>query len=202
MIRPEKYNEVLDSGLLLDHYFVLSSIKNGEQLLNNKRIQGFVNLLEKKGYLEQGTITEKALELLDNVETAVALTTSEKSSKKQEDFSVWISSLHKKCQDKLFELTGARQVRDKIDKKSYPFLPNSVDLGKVLYKVITLYKIKDYEKIEKCILNYIEKCAQASNWFPILQYYIMKNNKSNLVTDCESGDDEPQEQSKSSQKFV
>ncbi len=174
MIGDAKYNEILNSGLLLDHYFALSNIKNGVEPLKNKRIQGFINLLEKKGYLEEGNLTEKSLELIEEVEAAVFV---EEVASKQEDFAVWITGLHTRCQQKLLELTGSKQVRDKIDKKSYPFLPNSIDLGKVLYKVITIYKIKDYERIEKCIMNYIEKCAAASNWFPILQYYIMKNNK-------------------------
>jgi hypothetical protein len=200
MIREDKYNEILNSGLILDHYFVLSNIKNGIEPIKNKRIQGFINLLEKKGYLEEGVLTEKSLELVEEFETSV-VEPSPEVSKKQEDFAIWIQNLHLRCQEKLLQLTGSKQVRDKIDKKSYPFLPNSIDLGKVLYRVISLYKIKDYERIEKCIMNYIEKCAAANNWFPILQYYIMKNNKSNLVTDCE-GSDEPVQEVKSSQKFV
>lgn len=196
MINDEKYNEVLDSGLILDHYILLCNIKNGTNILKNKRIQGFINLLEKKEYLEEGALTEKAISLLDDVKAEVGIT-----DVNSEDFGTWIQNLHKKCQDKLVELTGSKQVRDKIDKKAYPFLPNAIDLGKVLYKVITTYKIKDYSRIEKCIMNYIEKCNEAKNWFPILQYYIMKNNKSSLVTDCEGADEETAT-SKSSQKFV
>lgn len=205
MLNDNKYNEILSSGLLLDHYFILANIKNNKELLKNKRIQGFVNLLEKKEYLQEGSLTQKGLSLLEEFEIQVADT---ENNTKTDDFGDWIEGLHKRCQEKLVELTGSKQVRDKIDKKSYPFLPNVIDLGKVLYKVITTYKVKDYERIEKCIMNYIEKCAHAKskdspngNWFPILQYYILKNNKSTLITDCESIDDEPQTV-KSSQKFV
>ncbi len=171
MINDEKYNEVLDSGLIL-----------------------------KKEYLEGGILTEKGLALLEDVEMEIGVQ-STSTGTKNDDFGIWIQGLHKRCQDKLVELTGSKQVRDKIDKKSYPFLPNAIDLGKVLYKVITSYKVHDYERIEKCIMNYIEKCANAHNWFPILQYYILKNNKSSLVTDCEGADDDIQP-AKSSQKFV
>lgn len=198
MINEEKYNEILDSGLNLDHYILLCNIKKGDTLLKNKRIQGFINLMEKKEYLQEGVLTEKGLSLLEEFEMQVG---SPSTGGGVDDFGVWVQGLHKRCQEKLLELTGSKQVRDKIDKKSYPFLPNVVDLGKVLYKVIIVYKVKDYDRIERCIMSYIEKCADSKNWFPILQYYIMKNNKSNLVTDCESIDDEPQ-QSKSSQKFV
>lgn len=200
MINDEKYNEVLDSGLILDHYMLLCNIKNGGSVSKNKRIQGFINLLEKKEYLEEGVLTDKGLALLEDVEMEVGVQSA--TGEKNDDFGIWIQGLHKRCQDKLVELTGSKQVRDKIDKKSYPFLPNAIDLGKVLYKVISAYKVKDYERIEKCIMSYIEKCANAGNWFPILQYYILKNNKSSLITDCEGIDDEETQKPKSSQKFV
>lgn len=199
MINEEKYNEVLDSGLILDHYMLLCNIKNGESISKNKRIQGFINLLEKKEYLEEGVLTEKGIALLEDVEMEVGGT---QKGTKSDDFGIWIQGLHKRCQDKLVELTGSKQVRDKIDKKSYPFLPNAIDLGKVLYKVISAYKVNDYERIEKCIMSYIEKCANSHNWFPILQYYILKNNKSSLVTDCEGSEDDDVQPAKSSQKFV
>lgn len=201
MLGEAKYNEVLISGLLMDHYFVLYNIKNKKEQIKNKRIQGFINLLEKKGYLEEGSLTDKGFELLGDFEVELSLTSADGTTTLQDDFGSWIQGLHQRCQQKIVELTGSKQVRDKIDKKSYPFLPNSIDLGKVLYKVITYYKIKDYNRIESCIMSYIEKCAAAKNWFPILQYYIMKNNKSSLVTDCE-GSDEETSQIKSTQKFV
>jgi hypothetical protein len=64
MINDEKYKEILDNGLILDHYQILCNIRDGIQLVDNKRIQGFVNLLVKKGYIEDNKITDKAIELL------------------------------------------------------------------------------------------------------------------------------------------
>lgn len=201
MIDIQKYkDEILSHGLLLDHYFVLCSIKNGEKIDGNKRIQGFVNLLTKKGYIYEDCLTEKALDLIQNCILFEPIPV-DSTEKKEEDLGTWITGLHSRLEKKMTDLTGRRQVRDKINGKYYSFLPNSVDLGKVMTKVITLYKLKDLEKIEQTIMSYMEQCSQAGSWFPILQYYIMKNGSSSMVTDM-SSDVEASKEFKSPQKFV
>ena len=55
---------------------------------------------------------------------------------------------------------------------------------------MTAYKLSDLDKIEKTIISYINKCATSKSWFPILQYYIFKNNMSTMVTDMENIDDD------------
>ena len=105
----------------------------------------------------------------------------------------------------------SRQVRAKVagDKKAWSFLPGVIDLEKVLKKVVTLYNLKDKVIIEKVILNYIKHCAETNNWFPILQYYILKFDvgktaTSRMVTDIENynEDDEIDTPSSSTQKFI
>ena len=183
MIDEEKYEEILSNGLLLDHYFVLCRIKGGVKLSENKRIQGFVNLLTKKGYIDNdGNLTEKSMNIVDETKFI-------SPSKKDENFNTWVKSVHNACEEKIKKMTGKKQVRDKIDGKYYSFLPNIIDLEKVLYKVTSLYKITDFVKIERTIMKYIEECAKADRWFPVLQYYIMKNGFSQLVTDMEVVDD-------------
>jgi hypothetical protein len=208
MIDIQQYEKILNSGLLLDHYLVLCNIRDGREQPKSKRIQGFINLLSKKGYLEDGTLTLKGAELTDlrtleitktSSTTTTTTTVQEESSFVEEtqlDFAEWVKVLHKKCQSKIHALRGTKQIRDKIQGKSYSFLPNSTDLMKVLYRVITIYKLQDFDAIERCILGYIEKCHRANNWFPILQYYIMKDKFSKLVTDLEddNGDKEDGDQ--------
>jgi len=186
MISNEKYTEILSSGLLLDHYFLLCSIKSGVKPVQNKRIQGFTNLLIKKGYIEDDKLTVKGIELIDDIE----LETEASKSTGDTSFNAWVVGLHQRCQAKLKELTGKIQVRDKINNTPYSFLPNPIDLGKNLYKVITAYKTKDYVKLEKCIMNHIQSRYEAKSWFPILEYYIMKSGKSKLVTDYENFSEE------------
>ncbi len=201
MIDDQKYIEVLESGLLLDHFFLLCNLKNGVKLVETRRIQGFINLLTKKGYIAvDGTLTEKGIDLVQNCSFAQELV---KTDSKGDDFAAWVNELHTKCQEKLVELTGKKQVVARMDGrgKGYSFLPNALDLNKNLYKVMSLYKIKDKEKIEKTILNYIDECAISKSWFPILGYFIIKNGQSQLVTKMESGEDLV-ENYKSTQKFL
>ncbi len=134
MIDLKHYERILESGLLLDHWLVLLMIKNKEEMPKNKRIQGFINLLNKKGYIQDGVLTDEGILLTEYEVKTVSINTAspDKEEKVVEtDFTKWVIGLHKRCQNKLMELTGGKQVRDKIDKKPYPFLPNSTDLAKV-----------------------------------------------------------------------
>lgn len=200
MIDLKHYEKILDSGLIFDHYLVLCMIKNKEELPKNKRVQGFINLLNKKGYILDSMLTDEGI-VLTEYDIKTVKTTVDKVEV-ETDFTKWVISLHKKCQNKLLELVGGKQVRGKIDGKPYPFLPNSTDLAKVLHKVIILYKLKDMEKIEKAMINHILKCHQTRNWFPLMKYYVMKNGQSELVTDMDSLDESIVESGKSNQKFV
>ena len=213
MIDNALYKEILDSGLSLDHFFLLVKIKNGEKIdIVSRRITGFLNLLEKKGLYENGKITEKGLQFVENDQIKIKIEESLSKEKKNDgNFNEWATSIHKACQDKLYELTMSRQVRAKVagDKKAWSFLPGVIDLEKVLKKVVTLYNLKDKVIIEKVILNYIKHCAETNNWFPILQYYILKFDvgktaTSRMVTDIENynEDDEIDTPSSSTQKFI
>ncbi len=213
MINDKKYKEVLDSGLILDHYHVLCSIRDGTSLLENRRVQGFINLLTKKGYLDDMKLTEKGSKFIGEVEEKI-ITPSEPvvevAAPKVEllkpptnKLGDWVADLHTHCQDKLMELTGKKQQIGRVDKadKGYPFLPNVVDLGRVITACVNSYKLKDLPKVEKTIMSYIGKCSKTNKWLPILRYYILKNGMSQMVTDMENDDtDEPDY--KSSQKFV
>lgn len=190
MIDKEKYKEVLEEGLSLDHYLLLCSIKSGEKMIENKRIQGFYNLLVKKGYIENDELTEKGIDLVQNCEFSEIIVVPDKGEEKEIDFGSWVLKVHQSCENKLLELTGKKQVWGVLETKKWPFLCNVRDLGKNLQKVMTMYKLKDYDKIEKTLLKYIERCHDSKNWFPIMYYYIIKFGKSDLVTDMEAPDEQ------------
>lgn len=204
MINVEKYKKILDSGLLLDHYNLLCSINEGLEVPKSKRITGFLNLLNKKGYIEDDKLTDLALLLIEPWDSNTTThTTTIQPEGKEVDFAKWVKELHTKIQDKLVEYTGNKQIRDKIGSVSYSFLPNPTDLGKVLSKVIVLYKLKDLDAIERCIFKFIDRKNKENKWFPILGYYITKDHKSQLVTDLENMDDGDEEEGyKSIQKHV
>lgn len=206
MIEKNKYQEILDKGLILDHYFVLKAMKDETPLPSSKRIQGFLNLLNKKGYVEDGYITESGLKLIESYTTTLSVcTTTTKLFVREEDgivdFQKWVMSVHKKCQDKIKHYTGSAQIRGKINGKSHSFLCNSIDLGKVLLRVINLYKLKDLDAIEACLMKHITDCCLSKHYFPLIKYYIMKDNSSQLVTDLENPDSDTKD-FKSTQKFV
>lgn len=193
MVNIAKYELLLNMGLSLDHYFVMVSMYNKQSLPELKKLKGFRNLLIKKGLLkEDGTLTEHAIDIIQEdivYYSSSTTTTTTIAPEERKDFGSWVNELHKKCQKKLTDLTGKKQVRGKIHMKEYPFMPGIQDFTKNLYKVIVTYKLDDWNVIEKCILGYIEKCNKAQNWFPTLYYYISKNNKSELVSDVENYDE-------------
>lgn len=205
MIDTTQYQRLLDSGLLLDHYLLLITIRDGNEIINNKRVQGFLNLLNKKGYIEDGLLTDSALLLIEGatLKLDVITTTTTTTRKDGFNFDEWVLGIHRACQARLKELVNSTQVRSKIKGgKSYSFLCNSLDLNKVLRKVILLYKLKNYPSIERCIFQHIDRCHQEKEWFPLMKYYIFKDNESRLVTDLENLGDIEQSGSKSTQKFV
>lgn len=199
MIKKQQYEKILDNGLLLDHYFILLAYKEGLEVPTNKRVAGIVNLLTKKGYLLNGAITSDGSVLVEDILEAANTVVNE--TQKQKDFSTWVVILHFRCQEKLRGLIGMPQVRGKIHGKPYPFLPNTKDLEKVLSRMMKHYRIKDRERIEECIMKYIVKCHKANNWFPILQYYIMKGKMgeetSQLATDFDNDFEEETDNSAS-----
>lgn len=203
MINIDKYENVLNQGLLLDHYSLLCCIRDGGELPKSKRIQGFINLLHKKGYLLGGVITKSGLELIDK-DTVMCQSTTEvsvqtntkgliKTITPTNDYMTWARALHEKLQDRLFEKTGKRQARGAIQGTTYSFLPNASDFCKILLKVIVLHKLKDFNKIDKCLMRYVDRKIREGNWFPILGYYIIKNGMSQMITDMDSMEDDENE---------
>lgn len=194
MIDVNKYKKILDEGLLLDHYLLLCNVRDKVELLRNKRIQGFLNLLCKKGYIENDTLTDKAMLLIDEAisvdKPAVKLEETKIVNEAKFDYGAWVIRLWKSCEKKLVEYTGKRQVRPKIDGVAYSFLPNPTDLGKVIIRAVGAYKLTDYDKIEKAILAYIDRCHKQDKWTPLLHYWIMKNNMSTMVTEMDAMEEE------------
>lgn len=197
MIDVEQYKRLLQEGLLLDHYFILKRMRDGEILLSGKRVQGFINLLNKKEYVKDGHLTDKALNLLKfepvpetiELEASATLTTTLAPNilvRLPFDYADWVIALHRKCQEKIKAKLGKNQARGVLEGNSYPYLPNSTDLGKVILRVVETYKIKDFAKIEKTILAQVDERCKKGTWFPLLGYYIMKGKFSTMVTDMEN----------------
>lgn len=205
MISLEKYKRLLDSGLLLDHYFLLCNIRDSIPLPKSKRVEGFLNLLRKKGFIEKdNTLQDKTFDVIDIF--ASVTTKKEVVETPKFDFGGWAAELHKKCVDKIHKLTGSKNITAKFNKtdKGYPFLSNVMDFTTRMFSTIQRYKLKDMDAIEKAVLAHIDNCNRKNNWFPLMKYYLYKQGEgSNLVTDLENGiQTSPTESNKGLQKFV
>lgn len=202
MISLEKYKRVLDNGLLLDHYMILCNIRDGTEMPKSKRVDGFINLLNKKGYIDDGALTTKAFDIIDV--QPVMVVDRELVETPKFDYGGWGIQMHAKCKKKIMELTGREQVTSKIkgDKKGFPFLLNVNDFVARIFSTVQKYKLKDMDAVEKALINHIDSCHKANNWFPLMKYYISKQGEgSQMVTDLESGV-EVVKTEKSAQKFV
>jgi hypothetical protein len=76
-------------------------------------------------------------------------------------------------------------MRKEIKGTMYSLLPNVKDFSQKLRQCIKKYKITDFDKMEKCLIKHIETLD-----FPILNYYILKDGVSKLVTDMENYEEE------------
>jgi hypothetical protein len=100
----------------------------------------------------------------------------------------YFDNLHTKLQDKLYNLTGKKQ---NMLQGKYAFLCNKSDLQKRLAKVIKDYKLKDLDKIEKILLNYVTKCVVTRfDKVHLIQYFIIKDGNSILATIYENYEEE------------
>jgi hypothetical protein len=209
----QKYKEILAEGLLLDHYYILCKISSKEEIPYTDRVRGFLNLLIKKDYIDgDHNLTEKGIDFVQNCEfgeielSTVHITTNSVTIVPEEQTKVDVKSLvlnmYEKCKERITHHTGKNQVRARIENKFYSFFPNSTDFFKVINKVISLYKIKDFALMENTLIAYIDRCAASNTWLPLLNYYIFKNGSSSLVTDMENPDDNMGSSFKSSQKLI
>lgn len=182
----KQYNWVIAKGLDFNQFFTL--LLWDKNTLDSK-ITGWKFLLEKKGYLDPNKqITAEGEDLIQEYKEL-----SEEKVVTSFNLGVWCEHLHTKLETRLEALTGKRQKTDKIKGKSYSFLPNKVDLQKKVQEVVKKYNCKEYQKIETTLLNYINSCYKENSYFPLLKYYILKDNESSLMTDLTNEENEIEE---------
>jgi hypothetical protein len=166
-------------------YIALRVIEDGvNYIFPNEYFTEIYNNLKANHYIYSETqLTPKAKELLKEI--------SEVKMSKKVDTGV--NQLYIACQEELLKITGKKQKTSKINGKSYSFLPNFVDFQDKIEKTCKKYQLNDKEQLKKVLLQYINKCNKEDNWFPILEYYIMKDNKSKLATDYISFEEKQEE---------
>jgi hypothetical protein len=176
----KKLNKILDSLTALE-YLVLLNISNNfdEDILNDTKYTETLESLRLKDYISlNNKLTLKGKDFLEELDK------SEPLNKESGDV---FEKLHSNLQQKMIKLTKQKQV---YLQGKYPFLGNSRDLKLRLQKVIKKYNLTDFEKIEKVLTLYVEKCyANRFEMVSTVDYYILKGEFSKLVTDYENYDD-------------
>jgi len=174
-INVEELSKAVNKFITVEQYIVLKIIEDGcLYLFPNNLFAATIVGLKSSGYIYSETqLTPKGKELLKEI-------SGNKISKKVD---TGINQLYIACQEELQKLVGKKQKTSKINGKSYSFLPNFVDFQDKIEKSCKKYQLNDKEQLKKVLLQYINKCHKEDNWFPILEYYIMKDGHSKLATD-------------------
>ena len=173
-IKIEEIAKAVNKRLTIEEYIYLRIKEDGCEYIFNGIIPVKKEMLLLNSLIyPEGNLTPKGKELLKEI-------SREKVSKKVD---IGINQLYIACQEELQRLVGKKQKTSKISGKSYSFLPNFVDFQDKIEKSCKKYQLNDKEQLKKVLLQYINKCYKENNWFPILEYYIMKDGHSKLATD-------------------
>lgn len=173
---------VYDTEISIMDYLILLNVyySTEKQFIEDQRYKGHFAYLQSLEYLSlNNKLTLKGKNL---IEYEIGLPKFEGKLD-----SEYFSELHKKLQQKLFELTGKKQ---QMLQGKYAFLCNAKDLQNKLLKAMKNYDLKDLVKIEKILLNYVSKCVKARfDKVQLVEYFILKDNVSALATQYENYED-------------
>lgn len=169
-----------ENNISINKYILLKIIEDCSlSLFKEEYLQELVNL-KLEGILNaELELTTKGMELLQSIE-----------GKKTK--SIDYDKLHLTLQNKLLSLTGKKQF---MVGGKYAFLSNKLDFTNKLKGVITKYKLKDFNKIEKLLILHIEKAVKEKfQYISLISYYISKDGKSQLYDDYESFEENEKEE--------
>jgi hypothetical protein len=163
--------KIKENHLTVKEYLLFRIIEDGSLFLFKEEYIDEIIKAKKEGYIDSNqSLTNKTYEVLNKIE-----------GNRQKEVNY--EKLLIKLQTYLKTLSGKDQY--KVQGK-YNFLPNKVDFQNRLKKVILKYKLKDSNKVEKLLLNYVNMAYKANfSYVQLLQYYIMKDSQSQLATDYE-----------------
>jgi len=176
-ISTEELKQIYEAGLSIAGFFVLQAIGKGQDLsAMNGEVTGIRGMLELKGYIKEGTVSDTGMELLKRLNGSSVTTT--------EPFLLIVKDIHESLQTLLMKLTGKPQKR--LQNK-YSFLCNQIDLGRKLQALVARYGKQDWTKVKTTLLRHVERSHKAG-WDRVylVEYYIMKDGTSKLITDMES----------------
>lgn len=176
--------KLISQGYSADIVFLAYFIKRGEVIPNTPKVSALLSFMERKGIIQGDILTKLGEDLVGLLEG------KEEIPIKQE---VNYGDIYGKVQERILQLTGNKQVRVNIMGSKYSFLCNGTDFRAKLKKACLKYRLEDIGRVEKTLLNYIEKCHREKNWSPLLHYYILKDDQSRLATEYGNSEESQEE---------
>jgi len=173
---------ILDNNLDVGQYYVLSLIHN-ELPINTliQKIIGWKNALVKKDLIldinNVCSLTEKGIEIFNiiNSDTLVI----EIPLKQAENFDTFCINVHNSIQERIIELTGQKNRKNKSGKMLHSPLSEFKIRMEGFFKKYG--KIHDYKKIKKALLNYTEEACLGKNPYALRLIYFIWNEKNGGV---------------------
>jgi len=180
----EQIERIMEKGYDLNVIALLYMCKQGEKIDSPlEKVRAITAMMERKGLILEGRITASGEELLRYSEGDGELV---REKKKEQN----LEQLYERVVAKVEALTGKKQVRTEIYGKTYSYVPSKYDFISRLQKVINKYSLTDEVKLEKVIINNIEKCNKTKKWYPLLVYYFVKDDISPLAAEYENWKEE------------
>jgi len=186
----EKLEKIMEKGFDLNIIALLYICKQGESLISaNDKIKALVGMMERKGLIMEGRITASGEELLGYIEEKGEIIKEKEKTSSLED-------LYDKVIAKVEELTGKKQIRTEIYGKTYSYLPGKYDFVSRLRKVANKYSLTNMTILEETIIRNIERCYKTKKWYPLLVYYMVKDDVSPLAADYQNWEELKEEEFK------
>lgn len=180
--------KIMEKGFDLNIIALLYMAKHGEYLGSSlPKIQALVQMMERKGLILEGKITLSGEDLLKCIEGGEEV-------KGEKEKVVDLEGIYDRMIKRVEKLTGKKQIRTEIFGKTYSYFPSKYDFVTRLKKVMNKYKLRDVEKVEKVIIKNVENCHKTRKWYPLLVYYMVKDDVSPLASDYEGFEEIKEEQ--------
>lgn len=158
-------SKAVEKGLGIGEFIYLKMIDDGcLYLINSEKLKPYYNGLFMGGYVFEDKITEKGKEFLKSVEE------NDKVSKKVDNS---FKDIYVRLGEFLKSKIGKKQILGFGNK--YFMFSSALELENTLKRFWKFYpEYNDIVKIEKCLVNHIEKCAKTNKFAPAVQYFIIK----------------------------
>ncbi len=162
-------------GEELEENIYWKSFNEEQEILNIEIIEDMVEMKYKRSWILK-KIQEAPTVIHKEVYEDVYKHSKESSETPIKQVTIDYQKIYDNIQQALIKKCGKPQFQIAINGTNYPFMCNYPDFEFKMKKVCKKYKLEDTAKIEKVLIDHINKLKA-----PILKYFIDKNNVSALA---------------------